>query len=62
MREQTLAMPDVASSNLPRENVSKTQDALLRSAAFVLTLACAYFELCCGIPMPQLEMTEGPKS
>jgi hypothetical protein len=62
MREQTLVMPGVAISNLPRENVSKTQDALLRCAAFVLGLVCAYFEVCCGTPMPSIEMMEERKS
>lgn len=62
MQEQTLVMPGVASSNLPGENVSKTQDALLRCAAFVLGLACAYFEICCGTPMPTIETMEEKKS
>lgn len=55
-------MPGIASSNLPREDISKMQDALLRCAAFVLGLACDYFEVCCGTPMPTIEMVEERKS
>lgn len=42
VREETVVPDAAAGSNLPGETVSKTGDALIRSAVFLLKLGCVH--------------------